>query len=801
VLIVDDESVVLRAMSRVLSGRAYAVETCSIAPEAVERVARGGIEVVVSDISMPGMSGVELLRRIREHDADLPVVLVTGLPAVESAAEAVEYGAFRYLVKPVEPKELRETVDRAAQLCRLARMKREAFQLLGSHGGATDRAGLEASFERALKKIWIAYQPIIRASDRSIFGYEALLRSDEPSLPGPGQLLDAASRLGALTELGRRIRECVLEPFARLRGVSPMLFVNLHPQDLSDPELLDESLPLAAMADRVVLEITERASLGDIENVRGKVARLRDLGFRIAVDDLGAGYAGLTSFALLEPDIVKIDMTLVRNIDLNPVKQKLVMSMASLCKDMGLLIVAEGVETTAERDTLVTLGCDLFQGYLFARPGRAFPQASWDAELVEASKTDPFPSSGTHRRSEPLKLTSSPPASVQPESAPPLDRFVPLFVIDSLGEGVTLANAHGRIVYSNKTADRILGVSPTSAPPSEWADYYGAFLPDGTAPFPTDQFPLVRALRGEETGEQEILIRNANMPAGVIISAIGRPLRDPNGLIVGASVVFRDVTPLREAEKRLDRTNRDLGRANEELTELHRRQAELGALIVHDLKSPLTGIINAARAIRADPGPEAAREWATLVVDSAQSMQRMVMDLLDVHVGEQGSLEPEREPVDVAELLRSVSDAMLEAVAYRNQRIELSVAPRLPALSADRELLRRVIQNLIDNSIKYAPEAGTIWVEAILGSSDRVVLRVGDEGPRVPETLRGKIFEKYTQIEREASRSRDSRGLGLRFCRLAAEAHGGRIWVEDREPAGVRFCVELPISSSPTSNV
>jgi EAL domain-containing protein (putative c-di-GMP-specific phosphodiesterase class I)/CheY-like chemotaxis protein/two-component sensor histidine kinase len=756
VLIVDDESVVLRAMARVLSGRAYAVETCSTAPEAIDRVARGGVEVVVSDISMPGMSGVELLRSVREHDADLPVVLVTGLPAVESAAEAVEYGAFRYLVKPIEPKALRDTVDRAAQLCRLARMKREAFQLLGSHGGVTDRAGLEASFERALKKIWIAYQPIIRASDRSVFGYEALLRSDEPSLPGPGQLLDAASRLGALTELGRRIRERVLEPFAGPLGVSPMLFVNLHPQDLSDPQLLDETLPLAMQAERVVLEITERASLGDIENVRGKVSRLRDLGFRIAVDDLGAGYAGLTSFALLEPDIVKLDMTLVRHIDLNPVKQKLVTSMAALCKDMGLLIVAEGVETPAERDTLVSLGCDLFQGYLFARPGRAFPQASWDAELVAAARTDAFPASGTHRKSEPVRLASSRPApasasapptasspptaavalaaSADSEGAPPLDRFVPLFVIDSLGEGVTLANAHGRIVYSNKTADRILGVSPTSAPPSEWAGYYGAFLPDGRNPFPTERFPLVRALHGEETGEEEILIRNPQIPDGVLISAIGRPLRDNNGVIVGASVVFRDVTALREAERRLEQTNRDLARANDELAELHSRQG-----------------------------------------------------------GEQGSLWLDLEAVQVPELLKSVRDAMLPAAAFQDQRLELTIAADLPAVWADHELLHRVLQSLIDNSIKHAPHAGTIWVEAQPHSSDKVVLSVGDEGPRVPESVRDAIFDKHTKVERYS--------LGLRFCRLAVEAHGGRIWVDDRHPKGVRFCVELPALSAGPSNV
>jgi EAL domain-containing protein (putative c-di-GMP-specific phosphodiesterase class I) len=118
---------------------------------------------------------------------------------------------------------------------------------------------------------------------------------------------------------------------------------------------------------------------------------LRERGFRIAVDDLGAGYAGLTSFALLEPEIVKVDMTLVRDIDRSPVKRKLVRSMAALCRDMGLLIVSEGVETIAEHETLMELGCDLFQGYLFARPGRDFPEPKWDTAFRDLATSGTFP--------------------------------------------------------------------------------------------------------------------------------------------------------------------------------------------------------------------------------------------------------------------------------------------------------------------------------------------------------------------------------------------------------------------------
>jgi EAL domain-containing protein (putative c-di-GMP-specific phosphodiesterase class I) len=127
----------------------------------------------------------------------------------------------------------------------------------------------------------------------------------------------------------------------------------------------------------VVLEITERAPLSGLEEVREHVRELRQFGFRIAVDDLGAGYAGLTSFATLDPDIVKLDMNLVRGIEGSAVKRKLVGSVASLCREMDMLIVAEGVETAAERDVLTELGCDLFQGFLFARPASAFFQPAF----------------------------------------------------------------------------------------------------------------------------------------------------------------------------------------------------------------------------------------------------------------------------------------------------------------------------------------------------------------------------------------------------------------------------------------
>jgi len=374
VVLVDDSPTVLKMLERALDGTAK-LAACTNGKDAVARVRSGGVDVVVTDITMPGMTGLDLLRAIREYDPDLPVVLLTGRPTVESAAEAIEHGVFRYLTKPFQPDALRGTVRQASQLYRLARIKREALGLAGVVG-PSDRVGLEVTFQHALAALSVVFQPIVSVAERSVVAHEALMRSAEPALPGPLDVIGAAERLGALFDVGRLVRSWAAHLFQG-EPRSRLLFLNLHPRDLLDPELTAPHSPLAPIADRVVLEITERAPLERMADVRARVGILRSRGYRIAIDDLGAGFAGLTSFAVLEPDIVKVDMSLTRDVDQSPIKQKIIRAMTALCHEMGMHIVAEGVETVAERDTLIELGCDLLQGYLFARPGPPFPSVTW----------------------------------------------------------------------------------------------------------------------------------------------------------------------------------------------------------------------------------------------------------------------------------------------------------------------------------------------------------------------------------------------------------------------------------------
>jgi EAL domain-containing protein (putative c-di-GMP-specific phosphodiesterase class I) len=377
VLIVDDEDALRRVLARVLQRDGHEILEASDGREAMHWLKQSSsLDAVISDINMPKMTGLDLLRAVREYDLDLPVVLITGNPSVDSAIEAIDYGAYKYLTKPVDLPELSDHVWRAITLRRMSRLKREALSLLGEDTlQAADRAALELSFKRALTSVWMAYQPIVRAKDGSVYGYEALLRSSEPSLPHPGAVIDAAERLNRLDELGQAVRAVAPEPMDAVSGAK--LFVNLHPRDLADESLFVADSPLGRMAARVILEITERATLDQVRDVRERLVRLRALGFRLAVDDLGAGYAGLSSFATLEPEIIKLDMTLVRGIDANPVKRTVVERMTLLAHELNVVVVAEGVETAAERDVLVAAGCDLLQGYLFAKPGRPFPEVKW----------------------------------------------------------------------------------------------------------------------------------------------------------------------------------------------------------------------------------------------------------------------------------------------------------------------------------------------------------------------------------------------------------------------------------------
>jgi EAL domain-containing protein (putative c-di-GMP-specific phosphodiesterase class I)/CheY-like chemotaxis protein len=374
VLIVDDDTAVLQASALLLSRAGFTVDSAISGEVAMSLLQKRTYSAILSDINMDEMSGLDLLRAIRERDLDTPVILITGGPSLQTAIDAMAWGAHRYLLKPVAPKELIEAVTRAVLLSDLARLKREAFALRGAHGlPVDDEAALNVTFSRALERLRIVFQPIVSMSLGRSVGFEALVRSFEPTLEHPEALLGTAGLLGRHGQLTRAIYQKIAE---RAPHMPPdrLLFVNVHPPDLMDHSLHGMGSPLAPFADRIVLEITERASIDKMGDITDVVRDLRLLKYRLAVDDLGTGYAGLASFTQLSPEIVKLDRSLIEGIDTNPVKQRVVRAMNTLCADLKMQVISEGVETLAERETLMSLGADLLQGYVFGMPAPGFDE-------------------------------------------------------------------------------------------------------------------------------------------------------------------------------------------------------------------------------------------------------------------------------------------------------------------------------------------------------------------------------------------------------------------------------------------
>jgi EAL domain-containing protein (putative c-di-GMP-specific phosphodiesterase class I) len=372
ILVVDDDQIIRRLLARVLSAKGYHIVVAEDGRDAQALLAKQDFDLILSDVRMPRMNGVEVLRLVREHDPDLPVILFTGSPSVETAIDALQLRATAYLTKPLEPVRLIEEIEKALKLQELARLRRQASELNRRDSErAIAMSDLASRFQSALDGVFVAFQPIVRWSTRAVHGYEALVRCTEASLSHPLALFDAAEKLEQWEPLGQAIRSSAAAPFDQLDR-DAHLFVNLHARDLLDETLYDRAHKLSRVSRRVVLEITERAHLDSVPDAERRVARLRSMGFKIAIDDIGAGYSGLNSFAMLRPDFVKLDMALVRDIDKDPVKQRLTALLVELCLDLGIGVIGEGVETARERDTLVALGCDLLQGFYFGRPSPPF---------------------------------------------------------------------------------------------------------------------------------------------------------------------------------------------------------------------------------------------------------------------------------------------------------------------------------------------------------------------------------------------------------------------------------------------
>ncbi len=362
-LVLEGEGALVTAVDGVLSARRHVFDR--------------PFDLAVVATDLPDGSGLDLIVFMRESGSDCAAVLIASEPSEETDSSLASVGVSDCVPRPLPSVEvLRRRFSRAVEahalrsksgrLAAELRAKENLLADLETRADAESRRVVALERTIATSDFDFVYQPIVNASSQRVFAYEALCRPRDPIFPNPGALIGAAERQGCTAALGRVLRQKAVKALSDLPA-GAMLFLNLHPSELTDAEFVAIEPFVAQWAGQVVFEITEVGKIGDFEYVNRVIKGLRGSGFRVALDDLGAGYSGLSALARLEPDIVKLDMRLVQSSVSDPRTRRLLRHIVEFANGEGMQVVAEGIETHEQRSVMVDLGCSYLQGFLFGR--------------------------------------------------------------------------------------------------------------------------------------------------------------------------------------------------------------------------------------------------------------------------------------------------------------------------------------------------------------------------------------------------------------------------------------------------
>ena len=375
-------------------------------------------------------------------------------------------------------------------------------------------------------------------------------------------------------------------------------------------------------------------------------------------------------------------------------------------------------------------------------------------------------------------------------------------VLASIGEGVVVADMAGKFVIWNPAAERIVGLVPAGVPQEQWSEDYSVFLPDQVTPYPADQIPLAKAIRGESVDGDVQFLRRPGIPKGIWLSVSGRPLRDKSGIQRGGVVVFSDITERKLAEEEIKRSSAQLEAAYKELE-------AFSYSISHDLRAPLRhvdGFANLLQKHAASTLDDKGRRYMEAISESAKHMGRLIDDLL--LFSRMGRVELRRTPVNLNEL---VSDVLRDLRQETEGRRIVWKLGSLPEVRGDPAMLRQVVVNLIANAVKYTRpreeariEVGTLTpalsrgpVAPSVATGDgrrdgegEIVIFVKDNGAGFDMQYAHKLFGVFQRLH--SAREFEGTGIGLANVQRIIGRHGGRVWAEGKVNEGAAFFFSLP---------
>ena len=362
VLLVDDNRTFSKITKLLLEAHQYKVIQAYSGEEALEMV-QNRPDIVILDRTLPDIDGLQVCRKIRENTEfrAIPIIILSAMDKSHDKVEGLYFGADDYLSKPFDNEELIARMD--------AILRRVNF-FENSH---VRKEELIDQINELIQndKITPHYQTLFKGDTLEPFGLEVFNRAPkEHPLSNPEFLFRAALMVGKYFDLEMLGWNKAIKHW-KIHRKTEKLFLNCSPY-LVENTRFDSGLihQLAGEIDNLVLEVTERSAVQDYTLFFDKLKDSRKAGLKIAVDDVGSGYASLDSIVQLRPEFVKIDIVLIRDIDSDHLKRNIVEAIVNFCKKSQVLTIAEGIETPEEMKAVKDLGIDILQGYLLSKPSQ-----------------------------------------------------------------------------------------------------------------------------------------------------------------------------------------------------------------------------------------------------------------------------------------------------------------------------------------------------------------------------------------------------------------------------------------------
>jgi PAS domain S-box-containing protein len=369
-------------------------------------------------------------------------------------------------------------------------------------------------------------------------------------------------------------------------------------------------------------------------------------------------------------------------------------------------------------------------------------------------------------------------------------------VLNSMEEGLIAADENEKIIIWNPAANRIIGLTAANLPAKDWTRHYGLFRDDTVTPFPPDQLPLARAVRGEPSSA-EMFVRNPELERGAWIEVSGSPLKDTNGTLRGGVVAFRDITQRKVDEREIRKLNEELEERVAQRTEqLQAANQELEAFtysVSHDLRAPLRHIGGFSKILTEDFGPSLPKEaqgHLKRIEDGAHRMGQLVDELLNLaRVGRHAVR------LQSSQLNTIVDDVVCLLLPETVDRTVTWEIAELGTAECDPILIKQVFQNLIANAIKFTRtrKPAVIEISQRLENGETVIT-IRDNGVGFNMKYTDKLFGVFQRLHR--AEDFEGTGIGLATVKRIVQKHGGRVWAESEIDKGATFYFTLPGADS-----